>query len=272
MPRRIPLFIPIVGAILGVALLYGIGVLRPLQDNLRWLLMPAARIFAAAGFVIGGNQDTTNVSTLRSQMKDMEARLAAVSVDYVKLRSLEEENRLLRETAKFLSTSGYDHVGARVIARNTEGRTATVLIDRGAGDGLEKGMAVIVGDGIFVGKITALSQYLSTVMLVSDERSRIAASPPGARRLFGMVQGLGNGVSQLTLVPQSEQLKSHDIIVTAGTEEKIPSDLAIASVDEIGGKATDPFKTATLQPLAQTDELSLVEVLRPAALRPAANR
>lgn len=265
--RRVPLFLTLIGTVLAVAILYAVGALSPAQDAMRWLLSPLAGLSSVLGSRIG-HGEAGDIPTLRAQVKDYEDRLAAFSVDYVKLRSLEEENRLLRDTAKFLSSTGYDHVGARVIARQIQSDTATVLIDRGSDDGLEKGMAVVVGDGILIGKITLLNRRLATVTLVSDERSRVAAAPLGSSKLFGMIEGLGNGVSRLTLVPQSEPLKRNDVIVTAGTEEKIPPNLAVALVDEVQGQPTDPFKTATLLPLARTDQLSLVTVLRPAALRP----
>lgn len=265
--RRIPLLLTLTGAVLAVALLYAIGALRPVQDAARWVLAPVAGFSAVIGSRFG-RTEAGDPAALQAQLKDYGDRLAAVSVDYVKLRSLEEENRLLRDTSKFLSSTGYDHVGARIIARQVQGKTASVLIDRGTDDGLELGMAVIVGDGILVGKITLLNRRLATVTLVSDERSRVAAAPLGTRKLFGLIEGVGNGVSRLTLVPQSEPLKRNDIVVTAGTEEKIPPNLAVALVDEVQGQPTDPFKTATLLPLARTDQLGLVTVLRPAALRP----
>jgi rod shape-determining protein MreC len=261
--RRIPLPVITIGLVLGLTVLYAAGVLTPLREGLRYTLLPAARFMAALGFQVGGSASVDDART-----RELESRLASISVDYVKLRELEEENRSLKAVTKFLADSGYDHLGARVIARNVDSKTATVLIDRGAADGLETGMAVIVGDGVLVGKIVAISPRVSTVMLLSDWRSRVAASPVGTQKLFGMVQGEGNGVLRLTLVPQSEPLKTNDVTVTAGSEEKIPANLPIALVDVIEGKATDPFKTATLQPLVRAERLDLVVVLRPAALRP----
>jgi rod shape-determining protein MreC len=265
--RRTTVYIALVGAVLSAAVLYAVGALNPVQDVLRRIFSPLANVAAVVGSRFGQPEEEA-VADLRNLLKDYEDRLAAISVDYIKLRNLEEENRLLRDTARFLADTGFDHVGARVIARQTQGKTASILIDRGSDDGLEKGMAVVVGDGIFVGKITQLNKRFSTVILASDERSRVAAAPLGTRRLFGIVEGAGNGVSRLTLVPQSEPLKRNDIVVTAGTEDKVPPNLAIALVDEVEGQPTDPFKVATLLPLAKSDQLNLVTVLRPAALRP----
>ena len=129
-------------------------------------------------------------------------------------------------------------------------------------------MAVIVDNGILVGKVTALKERVSTVTLVSDQSSRLAAASSGGNRLFGLVEGSGNQVARLTLVPQSESLERDDIIVTAGTEEKIPPNLVIGIVNDVQGTDTDPFKSASVEPLAKRDQLNIVMVLLPSAFRP----
>ncbi len=259
----------ITGGLVVILLLHAVGFLRPAEDALRAALLPLARFGSFVGQTWGSREPTrASAAELEARAHDLEARLAAVSVDYVKLKALEEENRMLRETAKFLADNGYDHVSARVIARSTDITRATILIDRGSSDGIELGMAVVAGDGIYVGKVTTLRERVSTVTLAADPSSRVAASPLSGDRLYGLVQGEGNGVARLTLVPQSESLKANDVVVTAGTEEKVPPNLPIALVNEIEGKPTDPFKTASLEPLARPERLQLVAVLRPAVLRP----
>lgn len=245
-----------------------IGVLGPVEEALRFVTLPIARAISAVGGGAGSllrKDPDTNV--LRDRVSELEARLATVVVDYVRLRSLEEENRSLHALTGYLDTTGYDHVPARVIARSVDPQSATVLIDRGSKDGIETGMAVIVGDGLFVGKITSLKERVATVTLVADDRSRIAASLAGQRKLLGLVEGRGNQVARLTLVPQAEALRADDVIVTSGSEDKIPGDLVIGLVNDVDGKPTDPFKSAALEPVVQTDRLRLVSVLVPSALR-----
>ena len=260
----------VVGGLAVILLLHIVGFLRPVEDGARNALLPVMSGAASISQTWGGAGMTNNVPALQAQVQDLQARLASISVDYVKLKSLEEENQLLRDTAKFLSDTGYDHVSARVIARSSDASHDSILIDRGSNDGIELGMAVISGDGIFVGKVTTLQERVSTVTLVADPTSRVAASPLSNDHLYGLIQGQGDGVAVLTLVPQTEPLKPNDVVVTAGTEEKVPPGLPVALVNEVEGKATDPFKTATLEPLARVDQLDLVAVLRPAVLRPTA--
>ena len=266
MQRRIALPLMVTGAILAVALLSLSGILQPIQNGMRWMLLPFARTFSAVGSAIGSHDQSA--AQLESQLADSQAKLRSLSVDYVQLHALDEENASLRKLAGFLQTSGYDHVSAQVIARSTDAREASVLIDRGSNDGLQIGMAVVAEDGIYVGKITSLQKHVSTVILVSDERSRVAASVVGQKGLAGLVEGEGNGVAKLTLVPQSVPLKGNDVIVTAGTEAEVPANLVVGLINHVDGTPTDAFNSASLQPMIELSSLNLVAVLRPTALRP----
>lgn len=245
------------------------GLLKPLEEGARFILLPAGRLMSSAGLglrnILLGSPDYVS---LKERNRDLERRLTNLAVDYTKLRSLEEENRSLNDLIKFTQDSGYDAVPARIIARNPNPLRASILIDKGSRDGVETGMAVVVGQGIFIGKVTGLKERVSTVTLISDVASRVAAASINQNVLIGLVEGRGNNVARLTLVPQAVALKPDDVIVTAGTEDKIPADLLVGLVNEVEGKPTDPFKSAWLEPLAKIDRLDLALVLRPVALRP----
>jgi len=159
-------------------------------------------------------------------------------------------------------------VPARIISRSSDERRVEVLIDKGSRDGLEVGMAVVAEDGLFVGKISELQPRISRIILVSDEQSRIAVATAGRGELIGVIEGRGNGTANVTLIPQQVELNTDDIIVTAGTEEKIPANLPIGLVNTVDGRQTDPFKHASIEPLLRIESLNLVLVLRSTALRP----
>ena len=252
-----------------VAVLRVAGALTPIENAVRYALLPLARSSSSFGRSLGSFlEPKPNVNELIDRNRDFEARLNAIVVDYVRLRSLEEENRSLRSMLTFVDSSTYDFVPARIISRSTDLGRAEVLIDKGARDGLETGMAVIAEEGLFVGKIIELQDRLSLVTLVSDDASRIAAAKAGREELIGIVEGRGNRAAQLTLIPQQIEMERDDIVVTSGTEDKIPANLPIGLINDIEGEPTDPFKQASLEPLAQIDRLNLVLVLRPSVLRP----
>ncbi|MFA5129621.1 MAG: rod shape-determining protein MreC [Patescibacteria group bacterium] len=250
-----------IGAVIALA-----GFARPIRNVATNALVPIAEIFSRVGlgtarlFRVDADAKTAN-----ARVADLEARLTAESVDYVRLRALEEENILLRAQANFISESGYKTLGARVISRAMTHESAVVMIDRGTKDGAAVGNAIVTQGGILVGKIIEAGDRTASVMLISDTRSRVAASISGDKNVMGIVEGRGDGVAHLTLVPQSEPLKKDQVIVTSGTESSVPSNLTVGLVNDVSSAPTDPFKDAVIEPLAPLDHLEIVSVIVPGA-------
>lgn len=258
-----PWFYSIIGILILVVLALA-GFVNPVRETLRTILLPVARVASNVGATTSKFlrlDEETRVANERAE--ELDARLRSQTVDYVRLRALEEENRALLAQANFISDKGYQTLGARVISRSITHQTAVVTIDRGAKDGVEVGHAVVTEDGLFVGKIISLGERTSVVMFVSDIRARAAATVVGSEQVAGVVEGRGNGVAHFTLVPQALPLERDNVIVTAGTEEKIPGDLVIGLVNDVESKPTDPFKNAVIEPLAPLDRLDLVSVIIP---------
>lgn len=249
----------IVAAAITVAILAFAGFYRPFGSLVRTVTLPLVRALA------GGASQTI---TADERIRELESRLAVLAADQVRLRSLEEENRTLRAQARFLDQSGYDSVGARVIARDVRGTRALLTIDRGKDDSLEIGQAVITDEGVMIGKISGLWDRIATVELLTDPRSRVAAAVQVKGQLAGVLEGRGNGASVLTFIPSSEPVVPDQLVVTAGTEEKVPGNLPLGIVNTVDARPSDPFFSATVEPLVSLDRVVFVSVLRPTALRP----
>jgi len=257
----------ILGLCLALLLLLG-GFIKSLGSGLRALFLPLVRTTASAASSLSSSLGLLDHQNSPERLRDLETRLSRLALDYAKLQALEEENAALRAQANFLKTSGFDHLGARVISRDfSEGRSF-LLIDRGLNDGVEKGQAVVVSEGIFIGKVATVKERVALVQLLSDPHSRVAAALATETKLLGVVEGKGNGTAMLTYVPSSETIKRDQIVVTSGTEEKIPGNLVLGMINAVQGKPTDPFLSAPLEPLFPGDRIVFVSLLRPTALRP----
>lgn len=252
------------GAVLALAVLHFTGLITPIEDGFRYIFSPVGLFLSSLGTGLKSRtQDFKSLSECQEHSSDVERRLSTVSVDYVRLKALEEENAVLREMLGYLQKEDFESVMARVISRSVVPDKAVVMIDRGSKDGLEIGLAAIVGEGIYVGKITGLQEHTSTITLIPDPTSRVAISLAGQHRLIGLLEGKGNGTAMATLIPQEEMIKENDILVTAGTDEKIPGDLAIGMINRIIGQPIDPFKSASIEPLISLDFVEMVAILKP---------
>lgn len=256
----------VIGGSIALILLTVGGVFRPLADIFRAVTLPIVR------GVSGGTQYLVNSTTRDAgnvaKISELETRLEHLQVDYVKLKALEEENTSLRAQAGFLDDSGYDHVGARVIGREIKDNLAHILIDRGSKDHVELGQAVITDEGIFIGEVGKIQEHIAVVALLTDLESRVAAKLIDKRDLVGVVEGRGNGTAALTFIPNNTGIEKDMIVVTAGTESKVPPNLVIGVINKIEGEDTDPYLSASMEPYALLDRLQFVSVLRPTVLRP----
>lgn len=250
--------------VLGTALFFLAGFVGPFQSGVRLILLPFARVSSNIGAGIGRLfHGEPGAAQANEYAAELEARLRTVTVDYARLRALEEENRSLRAQANFIVERGFQTVGARVVSRSLHEGNAVVTVDRGARDGVQVGQAVVTDEGLLVGKVSRLGERTAVVLLVTDVRSRVAAAASGTSRLDGVVEGQGSGTARFTLVPQSVPLERDDIIVTSGTEEQIPPHIVIGLVNDVRSQPTDPFKSAAIEPLAPLDRLELVSVVVP---------
>lgn len=246
--------------------LFSFRLFEPIGNALRFVSLPLVRTVStwtqAGRDRVGAATATTDASArLRC-----EALLTKQVVDEAEFHRLEEENKRLRAQANFLSNSSYDHVGARVIGRELTQTSARLLIDRGTNDKLEDGQAVITENGLFIGRIRSPQTSVATVELLTDTNSRVSAAMVQGDQLIGVIEGRGNGASVLTYIPSSIDLEADQIVVTAGTEEKIPSHLALGIINALNRKPKDPFYEASVDPLVRFDRISFVSILRPSAL------
>lgn len=233
--------------------------------------IPVSRAFMQSGVAkllvgvqeMGARFRERGASEQEQRLVEAEARLASFVVSEAKMAALQEENDLLRKQGNYPVESGFELVGAQVLSRVMTPDRAQIIINRGADDRVEVGQAILGDDGVLLGKITSLSKRTATIELLTDPNSRIAATLSGEQRLLGVVEGRGNGAARMTYIPSSQAMKKDQIIVTSGTEEKIPAHIPLGLVNAVEGKSTDPFVSAILEPLTPFDRLTLVQVLRP---------
>ncbi len=250
------------GGILSVLLLLLLtGALRPFASAVRWMTRPLIQGSARTAERVRAWSGRSSAS--EAELRSLEGRVAGFAVDRARLQALEDENRTLQAQARFLQTSKHEGIGARVVSRDLQRGRMHFLLDRGTQDGVEVGQAVITGNGVFVGKILTTNEHDSVLEIFTDPLARTAASPGMRPHLVGMVEGRGNGAALLTYIPPSETLEKDDLLVTAGTEEKVPGNLPLGIINRVNGKSTDPFLTAAIEPLVGLHRLTTVAILRP---------
>lgn len=274
--KRIFLKTPILALITVVLLLsfHIIGILGPVESLIgRGLHLPQKFIYS---FGLNLKNIFTNYDS-NQENERLKVELQGCVVDATSLKLLENENKLLREELEFLEKQNYSYVVARIIAREPELNQKIVIINQGFEAGVRLGYPVTVAERIagaensngllsqlrafLVGKIVKVNRYDAWVLLLTDNRSSVAAELLNKKEVYGLVRGERGLSLGIDLIPLGSDIKVDDIVVTSGLENMIPEGLIIGRVGEIESKPGEFFQRAKVKPLISFDNLKIVSVI-----------
>ena len=251
-------------AVFIAAFLHYTGIAKP-AENFFFRLFAPAQSFFYDNFKFTRNfyDQWLKKSDLIKENSDLQEKIKNTAIDASRLKSLEEENSLLKKELNFIEESKLKFVSAKIITGVSDPLTKSVVINRGKQDGLEKGLAVVADQGILIGKVSEVYDNFSKVVLLNDNKSRVAATIQNLDHTVGLVEGQYGLSFAMTNIPQNQDIKVGDSIVTSGLEGKIPKNLLIAKVEDIKKVESEIFKTAILSPIISLESLSYVEVIIP---------
>jgi rod shape-determining protein MreC len=157
--------------------------------------------------------------------------------------------------------SGGDGVAARVMSTG-EGRSATLMLDRGTADGIAPGMPVVAAGGL-VGRVLDAAPRSSTVVPVTDPSSAVGvrcvsatAALSGAADCAGVGQGVGAATLRLDLLDPTASVEPGDLAVTSGLRHsRFPAGVPVGRIAGTRGHFV-------IRPFAPPDRLEVVKVLR----------
>lgn len=253
-------FLSIFSLIVLFIILHYIGALNKTEYFLRGILSPiSSRIYAGSVFI--KNTEANARIDLKTELASTKNALLACQTDTAELKLLEDENAELRTQLNFFSNQKFVHIGAEVIGRNIEALGSTLVINRGQKDGVRVGNAVIVSNGVLIGKVAKVEEESSLVRLLNDNQSKVAATILNHEKSLGVIEG-GYGISvRMDFIPQQEDVRVGDLIVTSGLEPGMPRGLLVGNVVAIEKEAYEPFQKAILSPAASLSSIALVSVV-----------
>jgi rod shape-determining protein MreC len=209
--------------------------------------------------------------------------VSAIWADYLDLINVRQENKQLRGSVKILnvrllesgeavlanerlkklldlkSSLRTSSVAASVIGEDGTPWFKTIMIDRGAADGLREGMPVVASDGI-VGQLVKVAAGSSRVLLLSDHASSIAAIVQRSRAR-GVVKGKGGGRCALDFTLHEEDVKVGDTLITSGIGGVFPKGVPVGEVTMVKKGEYGIFQTVDVRPKVNISRLEEVLVI-----------
>jgi rod shape-determining protein MreC len=272
--RRPWTFFLLLGLAILILALHETGQLELAEDVLSLVTGPVQHALSGVVDGIGGTFTSVgDARELQAQVDELQKAANDMAAQNVRQKEIEVENAQLRELLNFVSAnpSLYSYAGGDVIGQSVlvEGEIigadpnpyiSYVIINRGARDGMERGMAVVAGGGRLVGRVAAVHPLWAKVQLLNDPSSQVNAVVQ-VSRATGLAAGQPDGSLVLEQLPQSEQIAIGDIVVTSGQGGLMPKGLIIGRVASIEQHDIEPYQRAVLHPAADFQRLEVVLVI-----------
>jgi len=150
-----------------------------------------------------------------------------------RLRSADQQNRILRSLLDFRESSDYSLIPVTVVSKELTSLNNALTISAGSNAGVRSGMPLVNSDGL-VGNIILTTGSYSQVMPYSHSLFKVSARIQDTRA-YGIVSWGGTRYDELVMqhVPQTIQVEPGQIVETSGFSNQYPPNIPIGEITRI---------------------------------------
>lgn len=248
-------------ASLGVLVLHEAGTLAPLEQ---WAANPLTAVQTWLEARTRGVQElletARDLQTLRQRVEELEKQNAALQIENVRLHEDLAGYQAISQLLNFTrENTQLQTLPAEVIGRDSNTFLRSIIINKGATDGLAPGMPVVTERGL-VGRVTAVSPSSAKVMLLTDPASAVNARLQTSRA-DGIVEGQLTPALWMRFIPQEATVQRGEVVLTSGLGGNFPAGLVIGQVISVERRDVDLFQTAEIHPTVDFNRLEIVLVI-----------
>jgi rod shape-determining protein MreC len=194
----------------------------------------------------------TTRDVLRADKAKLEAELRVAQFRLQRYEALEAETQRLRALRDNTASVTDRFVIGDVMNVDLDAFRERVLVDKGAGDGIYVGQAVLDSGGVF-GQVARVGQLTSEVILVSDAAHAI---PVQINRNGLRTIAVGTGETnrlKLPYLPTSADVIAGDLLVTSGLGGGFPAGYPVGTIAEVKRDPAQSLADVDVKPAAALD-------------------
>ena len=234
-----------------------IGVFMPLKRTCAYLTIPVQG--GIYSFTNGAKQEFLflfQIQKIGRQYDDLKKDYARVLSQNLKLKAVQEENKILR--AQFESQP---ETAAKLLPAKVVGLPKNLILDKGSSSGVAVGDIAVL-ENSFLGEVITVGSNYSNVRIPTDSASSITVYVDTPRGPKGLVKGSFDQGMILDKILPEEKLEVGQLVLTAGEEEagNIPKGLILGKISKIKKDEAAVFQTAEIEPIWPYDQLATVFV------------
>lgn len=197
--------------------------------------------------------------------QELKAKVDELTVQNTQLQQDKYELNNLRELYKLDEQySGYEKVGARIIARDSGNWFHSFIIDKGSDDGLTIDMNVIAGGGL-VGRIVDIGANWAKVNAIINDNSNVSGMTLASSDILmvtGSLELMEDGVIGFEqLIDSAGSVQIGDKIVTSTISDKYLPTILIGYITEISQDSNNITKSGKITPAVDFEHLEEVLVI-----------
>lgn len=195
-----------------------------------------------------------------STMRGLKAENIQLKEENVKLQQwyeaalkLQAENQSLKDLLNVKADPTLSFVTARIVSDAGGSFVKSFLLPVGTADRVQKGNAVMSGQGL-VGRVTEAGDQSSRVLLITDLNSRIPVIIQNTRTK-AILAGKNQNLMKLERLPPDSGMTIGTRIVTSGDGGQLPPDLPIGTIVSVDADGV------WVKPLSDISRLTHVQVV-----------
>lgn len=201
-----------------------------------------------------------DIQTIRQQNTALEAENARMQAQIVELQQQLVEFEILSALLEFARANPeHQYIGASIIGRDPSPFLNYIIINRGADDGLRRGMPVVTQNGL-AGRIVQVTAGAARVSLITDPITRINVRVEPSRSA-AVLTGSITGDITIEQIPQDADVNPGNLILTSGLGGNYPSNIIVGQVTSVRSRENALFQSASVQPVTDFSDLSIVLVI-----------
>lgn len=257
--RQVSLPVILLGVIVLLIFLHLIGILKPIESVLVDIFRPLQERVYGFGTQVNGVYNRSKITVeeyeaLKKQRDDLLVDNAQLKVQIGEFEQFTRQNTFLRDR-------GLTSINARVIGKNFQSDAQILSINKGADDGVDAGMAVVVDEGILVARVLSVDARRSEILLINDSQSSIAAEIQSEIPTAGKVVGERGLSIKMELITKDSIIETGSTVITSGLEDGIPRGLVIGTIARIEPEQNSLFQTGFISSLVNFEQISAVSVV-----------
>ncbi len=184
-------------------------------------------------------------------------------------RAIEKDNQCnearlsnvrIRRLLDFRETIAGKILAAEIIGKDPSPWFKSIIIDKGAKDGIEKGLPVLVPEGT-VGMVTDVSPNYSKVLLIIDQNSSVDALVQDSRA-WGIIRGKSSSQCVFKYVLRKHEIREGDTVVSSGLDGVFPKGVRVGEISKVTKHKTGAiFQEVFVTPYVDFEKLEEVLII-----------